>query len=433
MSLVSAIVFGLAPALQASKSDVVAALKDDSQGWSGRAWLRSLFVVAQVAFSLVLVIVAGLFVRALQQAGSTDPGFNPRDVELAALNLSVAGYTDATGARFTRNLVDRVRRLPGVRSATVAQVMPGGFEGIGLGGITAPGFTPPNGQRFLFPAWNVVGPGYFATLQIPLVAGRDFTDTDGPGAQQVAIVGESLARRLWPGETAIGKFLSHGVFEPGGKSHVDPVLVVGVARDIKTSSLIDGLAEPFVYLALDQHYSSNVIVAARSVAGRRVADDIRSAVSALNPTLPITNSQTLEESTALGLVPQRVAGSLAGTLGLVGLMLAAIGIYGVMAYVVARRTREFGIRLALGAPRAAIVGMILRQGIGLAAIGAAAGFLLAAGAARILAAFFFGHPPFDPLVFGGAAVLFTIVALGACAGPSRRALGIDPLRVLRYE
>ena len=432
LSLVAALLSGLLPALQSSKADVARALKDESPSPRGSR-LRSAFVVGQVALSILLAVMAGMFVRALQRAGSSDPGFDPRGVELATVNISTAGYTDKTGPRFQRELVDRVRQLPSVESATLARVLPGGFEGIGLGAIAAPGYVNPNGKPFFFPSWNVVDPGYFATLKIPIVEGRDFADLDVAGRPPVAIVGERIARLLWPGQRAVGQLISHQGFGPQGPEAQPPRLIVGVVRDVNTSSLIDGLAESYVYVPLRQQYQSTVTLAVRAKNGQRLADAIRGLVATMDPNLPIVTSETLEDWTALGLVPRKIAASAAGSLGFVGMVLAAIGIYGVTAYAVERRTREFGIRIALGAPNGEILKMVIGQGIRLALAGTAIGLVLAAGASTVLVGFLFGIPPLDPVVFGGTAALFVAVGLAACHGPARRATKVDPLVVLRYE
>jgi putative ABC transport system permease protein len=431
---IAAMLSGLVPALQASKADVVSALKDDAQ-IPARLRLRHVFVIAQVAFSILLVVVAGLFVRALRAAGSSDPGFDPHGVELASLNLSLAGYTDTTGPGFVRDLVDRVRALPEVQQASVAVALPGGFE-TQRRAVSVPGVTPAGGQRFFGVDWNNVEPGYFATLRIPLAEGRDFTDADRTGAPLVAIVGEGTARQFWPGRSAVGQHLVLQAIGPGGRANPNgakPLLVVGVVRDIKASTLVDGLSRSLVYVPLQQQYLPSVTIAARTTRGQRIADQLRWVVTSADPNLPIVTSQTLAEATSIGLVPQRVVASAAGSLGFVGALLAAIGIYGVAAYGVARRTREIGIRMALGAQRSAVVVMVLRQGIWLAVIGSAIGLLLAAGASRVLVGFLFGIPSLDPIIFGGAAALFALVAFAACYVPARRATRIDPLTALRCE
>jgi ABC-type antimicrobial peptide transport system permease subunit len=498
LSLVAALLSGLAPALQASKAEVVTSLKSDSQGPSARSRLRHAFVIAQIAISIVLVIVAGLFVRALQRAGSTDPGFDPHGVELASLDLSMGHYTDVTGARFARDLVERVRQLPGVEAATIASVVPGGLEGLSLGGITSAGFAPADGRRFRYPAWNIVEPGYFATMRMRLIAGRDFSARDLAGAQPVIILSDALARQLWPGQDAVGKYVSLES-HAGGAARSDaaaatngagatgatggaarsnaaavpnnagatgatggagagagagaaaaaaaaaagsaatapaPLLVVGVARDIKTSSLVDGLAEPFVYIPFQQRYTerrANLTIAARGTRGQRLTEELRTLVRTMDPNLPIVTAQTLEDSTALGFVTQRIVASISGSLGGVGLLLAAIGIYGVTAYTVARRSREIGIRIALGARQRDIVAMVLGQGLWIAGIGSVIGLGLAALAGQALAGYLFGIPPIDPPTFIGALVLLVSIAVVASYIPARRAMRVDPLMALRHE
>jgi predicted permease len=439
LSLFAALLSGLAPALQASKADVVPALKDDAESLFGRSRLRHTFVIAQVALSLVLVIVAGLFARALRHVVTIEPGFDPRGVELASIDPSQAGYTATTGPLFVRSLIDRVRQMPAVASATIAAVPPGGFE-VRRHGLTVPGIPPPRGRRFWDVDWNLVEPGYFTTLRIAMTAGRDFNDADREGAPFVAVISEATARQFWPGKPirdALGQSLVQPTFGAGGPTNdVKALRVIGVVRDIKANSLVDGATLPSVYVPLQQQYTSTVTtvtIVARASHGQRIANEVRSVVAAMNPDLPIISSQTLEESVALGLVPQRIAASVAGSLGLVGLLLAAIGIYGVTAYAVTRRTREIGIRVALGAQRREIVSLVLAQGMSLAAIGAIIGLALAAAAGMALAPMLFGIPAIDPLTFAGAALLFVAVSLVACYVPARRATKVDPLTALRCE
>src|SRR6266850_2343509 len=228
LSLAAAMLSGLAPALHGSKAEVLAGLKSDARGGPERLRLRNAFVVSQVAFSIVLVVGAGLFVRALQRAADIDPGFDPRGVELASLDLSLGGYTQETGPVFARELIQRVRELPGVQSATLSAMVPLGGGGLGLGGLTVPGVAPPQGRRFFDADWNVVTPGYFATMKMRLVFGRDFTDADREGAPSAVIVNETAARRWWGTQDVIGKTLLQQDGRPGAPDAVRTLTVIAV-------------------------------------------------------------------------------------------------------------------------------------------------------------------------------------------------------------
>jgi len=431
LSLVAALASGLAPALDASGASVLPGLRNDA-GRLGRLRLRHAFVIGQVALSIVLVVAAGLFMRALQRAGSIDPGFDSRGVELASFELAQAGYTSATGPRFARALIDRVRALPGVQSATIAITPPGGFE-VRRESLSVPGLPRPDGG-FVVVDWNIVAPGYFTTLRTPIAVGRDFTVADRDDAQPVAIVSEAAARRFWPGQDAIGKYVLQPTWGPNGPTKpMRALLVIGVARNVQSSSLLDGVAGTAVYVPLDQHYVSGLTIVTRTSGGRRVAGELRALVASMNPNLPIVTAQTLDDSIALGLTPQRVVASVSGSLGIVGLILAGIGIYGVTAYAVTRRTREIGIRVALGARRADVIRMVVREGLALTLIGSAIGLLIAAAVSRVLEAFLFGIRPIDPVTFVSTTLLFAAIGLAACYVPVRRATRIDPTQALRYE
>jgi predicted permease len=430
LALAAMLLAGLAPALQASRTDVMAAMKDNATTPRSLR-LRHAFVTAQVALSVLLIVVGGLFVRALQRAGSIDPGFDPRGVELTTVNLAQARYSDARGRRFATEVLGRVRALPEVESASLAVALPGGFE-VQRRGIKVAGVTPPNGLPAFGVDWNPIQPGYFATLRIPLLAGRDFGDEDREGAPRVAILGEGAARRFWPGKNPIGQYLQQAG-PPGVATPTVMLRVVGVVRDIKASSLVDGLQTSPVYVPWQQDYSAALTIVARTTDGRRIADRLQRLIAAMDPGLPIVNSQTLEDSVALGLVPQRLVGSIAGGLGLVGLLLAGIGIYGIGAYVVTLRRHEIGVRMALGARRADLIGMVVGQGMTLTAIGAIIGLLLAGLASQILTGFLFGLPPLDVVAFSGATLLLVLVGLAACYVPARRAIRVDVMESLRHD
>jgi predicted permease len=440
VSLVAALLCGLAPALQASRADVVSALKNETQGPADRVRLRNAFVIAQVAFSILLVVVAGLLGRALERVSVTERGYDPHRVEFASLDLSMAGYTEATGSVFARSLVERVRQLPGVDTATLADQTPrpGVIRGMFGDGLTVPGVNPPDGQSYFQASWTTIEPGYFATLRIPLVAGRDFSPNDRAGGSPVVIVPQATARRLWPGQNAVGKTI---LWQPGqrsGPSGSKPppknLMVIGVAKDLQANGPRGPTSALSVYAPLQQRYTPHLTIVARAKTESRVTADIRALVQAMDSNLPILDARTLEEEITGPVETQlRVAASVSGSVGIVSLLLAAIGIYGVTAYVASRRTREIGIRLALGARRADVLGMILRQGMLLVVIGSVLGLVLAAVGSRLLTRLLFGVPPIDPLTFSAAAVLFMAIGLAACYLPARRATRIDAMEALRYE
>jgi predicted permease len=431
LSFVAAVLSGLAPALHASRTDVVTVLKDDGHGAMDRLRLRNAFVVTQVAFSMLLVITAAILVRDVDRVTSVNRGFDARQVDLASVDLSMAAYSQATGSHFARQLVERVRAIPGVEAATLTDRQPGPSMMM-MGGLTVPGVSPPRGQPYFYPNWNVVDSQYFATLRIALVSGRDFTDADRAGAQSVAILGEAAARQLFPGRSAVGQVVrvTTGNLNVSNPSST-PLTVVGVARDP-----VFGTSNPstfFLYVPLQQKYVSGITILARTT-GPSVADEIHALVTAMDPNLPVLTAQSLQSLQSGPVETQlRVAAVVAGSVGLVGILLAAIGIYGVTAYTVARRTREIGIRLSLGAGGHAVVGMIVRQGMTLLCIGLAIGLALGAGVGRVLAAQRFGVKMPGVMTFVTAAMLFIVVGLIACYVPMRRATRIGAMEALRYE
>jgi predicted permease len=432
LSFVAAILSGLVPALHASRADVLPGLKAEVAGSPGKQRLRNAFVIAQVAFSVVLVVGAGLFVRALERAASIDPGFDPKGVELAALDLSLGPYTETTGTTFGWNLLERVRAVPGVQSATLARVVPLGGSRFGLGGLRVPGQTPPNGRRFFDADWNIVEPGYFATMRATLLAGRDFSPADRAGTPLVAIINETAARQLFPGQDPVGRIMLQQAGPRGTADSERSLTVVGVARNSKNQSLGEPL-RAFVYVPFQQAYSPRMTIVARSTNGQRLAAELRNVVASIDPKLPVVQAQTLEDYASIGVLPQRIAASVSGSLGLVGLLLAAIGIYGVTAYMVTSRTREIGIRIALGARPRDIIRMVIGQGLWLTIVGAVIGLALAIAGGRLIASLLMGVAPVDALTFAGAIALFTAIGLAACYVPALRALRINANEALRYE
>jgi predicted permease len=444
ISLVAAVSCGLVPALQASKTDVMSTLKDEAGGWLARRRLRNAFVVGQIALSIIVVIAAGLFIRALQKVNSIDLGFDPRDVEIVSVNTAFSTNTALVGAvselelirrvntvarLFNTEVLERVRKLPGVQSATLATNLPMGDAIVRLGAVKTP-------DASVDVLGNSVEPGYFETMRIPLVAGRDFNETDSEGAPMAAIVGEAAARQFWPGENPVGKsFTLEFATVPGAPSREGTLTVIGVARDVKYVSLRDETARLFIYTSLKQQWqaSAQPTIVVRTTPGRRVAADIRALIGAINPNALVLTANTLEDNMALGLLPQRLAASISGSLGIVAMFLAAIGIYGLTAFAVTQRTREIGIRMALGAKRSQVVALVLRQGMRFVVLGSAIGLVLAAAGSRLLGKLLFGLPPTDPITFVGATMLFAIVGLIACYVPVRRATRINATEALRHE
>jgi len=428
LACIAAVLSGLAPALHASRADVSTVLKEEGQGASGRLRMRSAFVVAQVALSLVLVFIGGLFTRALQQASSTDAGFDARGVEVASINTSSGAESDAARLAVSREVLERVRTVPGVTSASMASMLPLANESMGIG-LSLPGtVSAPVMPEQVLGNGNIVAPGYFSTLQIPIVAGRDFADEDVAGAPLVAIVGEAAARRFWPREDPIGKRL----IVNGGSSPGAVIQVIGVVRDIRYRALDFGTV-PFVYLPFGQHDAANLTLIVRSGNGRSVASGVRAAIAGLRTSPQAISIQSLDDVVAVALTPQRVGAFVAGSLGLVGVLLAAIGVYGVTAYTVARRTREIAIRSALGARRGSVVRLVVRHALSLAAIGCAIGLALGAIAGQVLSMLLVGVSPFDPPTLAGAVLLCLLIALVGCVVPTMRAVRIAARDALRAE
>jgi predicted permease len=426
ISLAAAVFSGLAPALQASRPDLVPALKVDALDGSGRLRLRSAFVVGQIAISLLLVIAAGLFIRALERAARIDPGFTQQNVDVITLDLSLSGFKTPEALAFVQRLTTRLRATPAVQSVSIATDLPLDGSRMGFGSLTAPGVQPPPSMQSFEADWNVVTPGFFHTLGVRLVSGRDFTDADVATAPGAIIVNEAMAKRVWGTTDVLGRRLE--ATDPDGAQHLT---VVGVASDAQLISLGERV-EPYVYVPLAQRYDPRVSILVKSTTGRMIPET-RAILRALDPNLPVTTAMPLSDVTALELIPQRLAAAVAGSLGVLVLLLAAIGIYGVTSYAVTRRTREIGIRMALGAKRPAVIRLIVRQGVVLTATGVGLGLAAGAAGAQILRNLLFGVSALDPVAFGGATLLFTAVSLLASYLPARRASQVDPMQALRQE
>jgi predicted permease len=418
---VTGVACGLAPARAAMRIDLASTIIHDTGGGTRRLRARSAVVIAQVALSALLVICALLFGRSLRNAGKIDPGFAVNAIDVAGLNLQLGGYTPERGRAFADALMARIERLPGLEAAAAARVVP--LTGEREGGRS---WLPEEfgNERAIDASQNIVTPGYFRTLGLPLLAGRNFTAADRAGAPAVAIVNETLARRAWPGQNAVGKRLVLG------QSRF-PVNIIGIVRDAKYRTIGEG-PTPFFYVPAAQRYESTMWILVRPN-GPSLLPEVRALVRAMDPNLPLLQTGTLMEMSAFTLFPQRVAAWLAAIVGTVGLLLAALGVYGLTAYNVNQRRREIGIRVALGAVRAQVLRSIVGQGVLLAASGAVLGLASAALVTRVLEGMLYGIRPLDPISFAGSAALLVALAVIASAIPARRAASIDPVDALRAE
>jgi len=433
ISLLTGVVFGLAPALQSSKPDVVPVLKGEAftvgggrRGWRGWS-LRNLLVVTQIALSLVVLACGGLFVKSLRQTLQVDPGFQTENVLTMSLDPSLLGYTEEEGQRFYTELTRRIETLPEVRAATLARPLPLGDSWNSNGPVIVEGQDPPPPDGGLYTGFTIVDHKFFEAVQIPLLQGRGFTERDREGAPDVVIVNETMARRLFPNESPIGKRFRIG--EQSTRTRE----IVGVARDSKYRTLGES-PQSFLFLPQLQNYrpEMTLVVSARSGIGG-IAERVRGEVDQLDARLPVYNVKTADEHIAFALWGPRTAATLAATFGFLALLLTALGLFGVMSYTVAQRTREFGIRIALGAQPRHVLKLVARQGLTFTLIGIVIGLTAAFAATRVLGGLLYGVSATDPVTFAGVALLLAAAALLACYLPARRATKVDPMVALRYE
>jgi macrolide transport system ATP-binding/permease protein len=431
VAVAATLLFGAMPAFSASRVDLVQALKGVSGDGPRHGRLRAAFLVAQVSMSVLLLITAGLFIRSLHHVQSIDTGFEAGHILTAAIDLETRGYSAARGRQLIRSLADRLEAAPGVVSVNAVDTVPATLSNSTIDLLRDGDLEPAPGQPSPTPQiyTNAVGPGHFRTLQIGMVAGRDFTYADDDAAPRVAVVNETLARRFWPGKSAVGQRL-----RPYGRgANVrDVIEVVGVVRD-STYVTVGEAPRPFLYRPLAQAYTPRLTLLVRSAGmPSSVLSTLKQEVRAVDPGLAVFNIATLTEATSVSLLPARIAGSLLGGLGILALALAALGIYGVLSFLVRSRTREIGIRVALGARPSAVAAMVVRQAmtwtVGGALIGIALAFLLT----RFLETLLYGISPTDPLTYGGVTLLLALVACIAALIPAVRASRLDPLAALRH-
>jgi predicted permease len=425
LSLLTGIAFSLIPALQSSKPDLVPALKhDNSLAGFRRSRLRNALVIAQIALSLVLLISAGLIVRSLQAAQRMRPGFNPQNAIALSFDLGLQGYDDAKGRAFYRRVMDRAAAIPGVRSVAATDVLPLALD-YSSNTVYLEGQPVRSKSEMPVVIPYSASPGFFETMGMPL-RGRNFLPNEDKKDSRVAVVNETFARRFFPGQDPIGKRYNHtGPNDPFWQ-------IIGVVPDGKYNTLGE---EPkaVVYRPLRYFDGQFTLIARTDGDPRVVLAALRRAVQELDPTLPIYDAKTLTEHMNIPLFPAKMAAGILASFGVLALLLAAIGIYGVMSYVVAGRTREIGLRMALGAQTADVLRLILRQGMLLATIGTIIGLTIGFGGTRLLKTLLYGVSAADPVTFAIVTLLLGSVTFLACWLPALRAARVDPMNALRAE
>jgi putative ABC transport system permease protein len=427
VSFITGLLFGLVPALQATKPDLIPALKDEtSAGGYRRSRLRSGLVIAQVAFSLALVVAAGLILRSLQRVQMLGPGFEVERTITMSVDLGLQGYDEARGRAFYKQLMARVEALPGVRAASYINELPLNLD-LTSSGIYAEGQPFTRGSDLPLVKHANIWPRYFETMGIPLLQGRDFTMQEDQQESRVVIINETFARRFWPGQNPIGKRVRKGgPDQPFWQ-------VVGIAKDGKYWSLGED-PQPFVYFPLMRDYDPILsLVVNVSAEPQSMINTIRGEVQRLDANLPVYDVMTMREHMRLSLFPLRAGAWIAGSFASLALALAGLGIYGVMAYTVSQRTREIGIRMALGAQSRDVMRAVVKQGMWLALVGLMIGLAGALALTRLMSSVLYGVSATDLVTFAGVTLLLGAVVWTACYIPARRATKVDPMIALRYE
>ncbi len=425
VTMLATLLFGLIPAVRASRPDVVAALKDDSGASASarKAWLRNSLVVAQVALSLVLLVCAGLLLKTLHRAVSTQPGFNPHQVLVAGIDLQPNGYDDVHGRVAVREMMDKILGLPGVTAVSTIQNLPLGLSGSRSGSFEAEGYVPVKNEEMVAMI-NTVGPDYFRTVNTPVVAGREFTAADAAETQPVLVVNQTLARRYFPKGDPTGRRV-----KISGEWRV----IAGVVGDSKFFT-IGEKPNPAIYLALAQSSAGNVNFVVRTAGDPALyARAVTNAIHSIDPVLPVYGVRPMETAISASYFGQRIGGAFLGFFGAVALVLAAIGLYGVLAYTVTQRSREVGIRMALGANRRNVLNLILGHGMRLAGAGLAIGLAIALAVTRLLRALLVDVSPTDVVTIASVCALLTAIAVIASFVPAYHASRIDPILAIRHE
>jgi predicted permease len=428
-ALLTGVLVGIIPALRASRTNLIEVLNMSGRAVAtGRHRFRSALVMAQVAGSLVLLVTAGLFARSLSNARNLDLGFDPSHLANLSFDPRGIGYSEEQGKLFSKQIVERVRSLPGVESASVASTVPFGYYS-DIENLQIDGYAPATGGSSPYAAMSAVSPGYLHTMKISLIRGRDIQDSDIEKSQSVAVINQRMADLFWPNQDPIDR-------EFALKSHSDKkIRVVGVIKNIHFADF-DSPIEAFFYAAMAQDYSPLQTLHVRtSGSPDSMIPIVEQEIDKVAPGLPMFDVETMTQAmnTLNGLLLFQIGAGIAAALGILGLVLAVVGVYGIVSYVTSQRTHEIGIRLALGAEPRQILKLVLRQGLVIIGVGLAMGLISAVVAGRLASNFLVGVNPTDPLIFGGVSVFLACIALLACYIPARRATKVDPMVALRYE
>jgi macrolide transport system ATP-binding/permease protein len=422
--VVSTLLFALVPAMLTSNIDLAAALRSQSGGVVGarsRAWVRSTLVLVQMSLSFVLLVGAGLLIQSLQAVRNASPGFSTQGVLTTGVDLFTAGYDAQRAKNFQDELIDRVQALGGVESAALSRITPFSYRTYSTASIAVDGYTAPPDQQPTAD-YNEIGPGFLATMGIPLVAGREFTRADNETAPLAAVVDETMAAQFWPGVDPIGRRVKvNGRWMP----------IVGVARNARYRNLLE-TPRPFFYLALRQNFSASTALQIRTAQGpAAVAPSLVREIHALDANVAPSELITMREQVARTTAPQRISVTILVMFGGLAVVLAAIGLYGVMAATVSQSSRELALRMALGARASDLLGLVLSKGLALTAGGLVLGSIAALQATRLLGYLLYKVSPRDPVAFGSAFGVIVVAALVACVLPAWRATRTDPLGALR--
>jgi predicted permease len=427
IALLTALLIGIAPAIKSAKPDLIEVLKIGGRGgtvsWT-RSPLRSMLVVSEIALALVALIGAGLFIRSMQNAQRIDPGFESEKLFMMAFDLGALHYEEGRAQEFFRAAVERAKAVPGVEAATVASNFPlgGGFERT----VFPEGQDEASGYRGTLTQLNDVTPSFFEALRIPLVRGRIFNDSDRQNTVQVAVINEAMVKQYWPNTDPLGKRF-HFFGEPALRE------VVGVVRNTVVEQIGEE-PQPVIYMPITQDFSPAATLQVRTTGRPQgVIGTVRGQLQSLDTNVAITNVQTIQEIMRQGLWAPRMGAGLLTVFGGLALILAAVGVYGVLSYSVSQQTREIGIRMSLGAQQSQVLRLVIGQGIRLAVAGLVLGLLAAFGLMRVLSSLLIGVSAHDPIAFGGVSLVLVSAAILACYIPARRATKVDPIIALRYE